>query len=508
MTRPVALIVLDGFGLAPAGPGNAVSLAATPNFDRFWRDWPRARLHASGRAVGLPEGQIGNSEVGHMNLGGGRVVMQSLTLIDSQIESGEFHRNRALLDTMDAARGRALHLLGLVSRGGVHSDLEHLLALLELARREFDGPVYIHAFTDGRDTAPQSGLGYLSELQAAIAGDQNVRIASVCGRYFAMDRDNRWERTKLAFDAIVCGQADHTANDALEAIELAYRRGETDEFVAPTVIAGADGPLGPVRDGDGVIYFNFRADRARQLTYALVGGADWNGFERCHRPRIRFCSMMQYDRAIAAEFAFALPELRPSLAEVLSGAGLSQYHTAETEKYAHVTYFFNAKQEDPFPGEEHVLIPSPKVATYDLQPQMSAPELTATTLARIRDANDDFILVNFANPDMVGHTGVIEAAVQACEASDSGMGALVDAVLAKGGAALVLADHGNAEVMLDDQGLPHTAHTSNPVPCILIGAGRRTLRPEGVLGDVAPTVLELLGVPVPPQMTGRSLLAD
>ncbi|HEX7003311.1 MAG TPA: 2,3-bisphosphoglycerate-independent phosphoglycerate mutase [Trueperaceae bacterium] len=508
MPRPVALIVLDGFGLAPEGPGNAVALADTPNFDRYRREWPHTTLLASGKAVGLPEGQIGNSEVGHMNLGAGRVVMQSLTYIQEQIESGAFFRNPVLRELM--AEGRRLHLLGLVSRGGVHSDLEHLLALLELARREYDGEVFIHAFTDGRDTPPQSGLGYLRELEEAIVSrGARARVATVSGRYYAMDRDRRWERIERAYDAVVCGRSSRSARSSVAAIDAAYERGETDEFIEPTVITTEDGePLGAIQDGDSVIFFNFRADRARQLTSALLGGSDWNEFGRCKAPQIRFASLMQYDRESSAPFAFELPELRPSLAEVISGAGLRQYHTAETEKYAHVTYFFNAKRERPHEGEEHHLVPSPKVATYDLKPEMSASELAAATVSRIRERNDDFILVNFANPDMVGHTGVLEAAVEACEASDQGMGEVVEAVLAKSGAAIVLADHGNAEVMVDEKGEPHTAHTTNPVPCILVGVSRVGLRQGGVLGDVAPTVLELLGVEVPTQMTGRSLLAS
>ncbi|MEX2541938.1 MAG: 2,3-bisphosphoglycerate-independent phosphoglycerate mutase [Trueperaceae bacterium] len=509
MTRPVALIILDGFGLAADGPGNAVTRASTPSFDRYWRESPRTRLEASGKAVGLPAGQIGNSEVGHMNLGAGRVVMQSLTWIDSLIESGEFDRNTVLADALAAGSGGALHLLGLVSRGGVHSDLEHLLALVDLARRDSAGPVYIHAFSDGRDTAPRSGLGYVSELEEAIAeAGGGARVASVTGRYFAMDRDKRWERTSRAFDALVCGKAPFTAASGREAVQAAYDRGETDEFIEPTVIVEGAEPVARIGDGDSLIYFNFRADRARQLTYALTGGDDWNEFERCRRPRVSFASFMQYDADLSTPFAFTPPGARPCLAEAISHAGLRQYHTAETEKYAHVTYFFNGKQEEPLEGEVRELVPSPRVATYDLQPEMSAPELTERTLARIRGFDDDFILVNYANPDMVGHTGVFEAAVTACEASDAGMGRLVEAVAAKGGVALVLADHGNAETMLDEVGRPHTAHTTNPVPCLLIGAGNFRLRDGGVLGDVAPTILELMGLPAPKEMTGRSLISN
>lgn len=510
--KPVALLILDGFGLAPAGPGNAVSLARTPTFDRIWRDYPHTELTASGRAVGLPEGQMGNSEVGHMNLGAGRVVMQSLSFIQNAIDDGSFFENAVLTKAFDAAQGHALHLMGLVSNGGVHADLRHLFALLELAKRRGAGPVYVHVFSDGRDTPPDSGRRFVDELERRIAQvDTGAAIASVSGRYYAMDRDKRWERTRLAYEAVVCGRSERTAHSASEAVEAAYQRGETDEFIQPTVITADDGaPLGEIHDGDAVVFFNFRADRARQLSYALLGGPDWDAFERCRHARVHFASLMQYDRELDAPYAFELPGLTHVLGEVVSEAGLRQYHTAETEKYAHVTYFFNAKREELYPGEEHVLVPSPKVATYDLQPEMSAPELTDTTVQRLKEVDDDFLLLNYANPDMVGHTGVLRAAIAACEAADSGLGQLLEALLAKGGAAIILADHGNAEVMVEADGSPHTAHTTNPVPCVLVcndpevkGA---TLRSGGVLGDVAPTLLELLGLEQPTEMTGRSLL--
>jgi len=510
--KPVALFILDGFGLAPAGPGNAVSLARTPTFDRIWRDYPHTELTASGRAVGLPEGQMGNSEVGHLNLGAGRVVMQSLSFIQNAIDDGSFFENPVLTKAFDAAEGHALHLMGLVSNGGVHADLRHVFALLELAERRGTGPVYVHVFTDGRDTPPDSGRRFVTELEERIARlDTSAAVASVSGRYFAMDRDKRWERTRLAYEAVVCGRSEHTARSASEAVEAAYRRGETDEFIQPTVLTTEDGaPVGEIHNGDGVVFFNFRADRARQLTYALLGGPDWNAFERCRHPRVHYASLMQYDRELDAPFAFELPVLPHVLGEVVSEAGLRQYHTAETEKYAHVTYFFNAKREEPYPGEERMLVPSPKVATYDLQPQMSAPELTDATVRRLKDADDDFLLLNYANPDMVGHTGVLRAAIAACEAADTGLGRLLEALLAKGGAAIIIADHGNAEVMVEADGSPHTAHTTNPVPCVLVTDDpelrRRTLRSGGVLGDVAPTLLELLGLEQPAEMTGRSLL--
>ncbi|MCC6310922.1 MAG: 2,3-bisphosphoglycerate-independent phosphoglycerate mutase [Trueperaceae bacterium] len=522
MTNPVALIILDGFGLAPAGPGNAVALARTPVFDRLWRERPHTQLQASGPAVGLPEGQMGNSEVGHLNLGAGRVVKQSLTYIQGLIDDGSFYTNPVLLRTFAAARGHTLHLLGLVSDGGVHSDLKHLLALLELAGRERLARVRVHAFTDGRDSPPDGGVRYLATLEEALArlreAGCDARVATVCGRYYAMDRDRRWERTKLAYDLIVCARGEYTAGSAVAAAEAAYARGETDEFIRPTVITTDSTPSedgaaddGAVRDGDAVLYFNFRTDRARQLSHALVGDDGWGGFERCRTPRTTFASLMEYDKELHVPFAFSVPPVLETLPEVLAEAGLKQYHTAETEKYAHVTYFFDAQREEQQVGEERRMVASPKVATYDLQPEMSARELAALTAARLRERDDNFVLVNFANPDMVGHTGVIAAAVEACEVVDACLGEVLDAVLARGGAAIVLADHGNAEKMLEADGSPHTAHTTNPVPCVLVSddpaLANARLRPGGILGDVAPTVLELLGVPQPPQMTGKSLLA-
>ncbi|HEX7040520.1 MAG TPA: 2,3-bisphosphoglycerate-independent phosphoglycerate mutase [Trueperaceae bacterium] len=503
------LVVLDGFGLAPAGPGNAVDLAHTPCFDAIWRAGPRTTLEASGNAVGLPAGQMGNSEVGHMNIGAGRRVVQSLTYVQERIEDGGFFANPVLLETYEAARAGTLHLLGLVSDGGVHSDLGHLLALLDLAARLRLPRVRVHAFTDGRDSAPDGAPGYLAAVEGKLAevarAGVDARIATVSGRYYAMDRDRRWDRTARAYDAVVCGRAEHAAPTAAEAVGAAYARGETDEFVVPTVVGAPEA----MRDGDAVFFFNFRADRARQLTYALTQPG-FDGFPRCATPRVRFASLMEYDRELGLPYAFALPPLTRGLSEVVSGAGLRQYHTAETEKYAHVTYFFNLQREEPFPGEERLLVPSPKVATYDLQPEMSAPALTDATVARIDQGVDDLVLINYANPDMVGHTGVLEAAVRACEAVDRGLGRLLAAWRARGGTAVVIADHGNAEQMLTAAGEPHTAHTSNPVPCVLVSddpaVASLRLREGGALGDVAPTVLELMGLPQPDEMTGRSLI--
>lgn len=504
--RPVALVILDGFGLAEPGPGNAVEAARTPVFDRIRREAPFARLEASGPAVGLPEGQMGNSEVGHMNLGAGRVVRQSLAFVQDAIDSGELARNPVLAGLVEAAGGGTLHLMGLVSRGGVHSDLRHVVGLVDAARRLGVRHVRVHAFTDGRDTAPDSGRGFLRELVDALeASGIDARVATVIGRYRAMDRDRRWERTEEAYRAIVRGEAPHRAGSADEAIAAAYERGETDEFVRATVIVDGEGPVGPVRDGDAVLFFNFRADRARQLSHALVDDA-FDGFDRGGRPRIAFASLMPYDATLDAPWLLEMPPVERPLAQVLAEAGRTQYHTAETEKYPHVTYFFNAKVEPPFEGEQRRIVPSPKVATYDLQPEMSAGELTDATVERLRTHDDDFVLINYANPDMVGHTGSIPAAIAACEAVDEGLGRVLEAVREKGGAAIVLADHGNAERMLTEEGTPHTAHTTNPVPCVLVGAGDARLREGGVLGDVAPTILALMGLPQPAEMTGRSLL--
>ncbi len=509
--RPIALIILDGFGLGPEVESNAVYRADTPTFDRLWREWPHTRLIASGRQVGLPEGQMGNSEVGHLNLGAGRIVMQSLTYIHHLMETGEFYTNAALTVAMDtAAKGKRLHVMGLTSRGGVHSDLEHLFGVLDMAERRGVADIVLHLFTDGRDVPPDSGRTYVGEVVDYLkAHPGRGRVASVTGRYYAMDRDNRWERVSQAYDVVVDGKAEHTATEALAAVEAAYARGETDEFIKPTVLLGPDGlPLGKMSDGDSVIFFNFRADRGRELTYALMGGAEWNSFPRGRRVEgLNYCSLTEYDASWHLPYAFAVPSLDKPLAEVISQAGLHQYHTAETEKYPHVTYFFNAKIEQPYPGETRELVASPKVATYDLQPEMSAPELTEKTVERILSGQDDFILINFANPDMVGHTGVLEAAIKACEATDRGLQRIVEAMEARGGGYVIVADHGNCEVMRQENGEPHTAHTTNMVPMIVGGAfSVSALKEGGILADVAPTILELLGIPIPVEMTGRSLL--
>ena len=506
----VALLILDGFGLAPPGPGNAVALAHTPNFDRYWNEYPHTELAASGLAVGLPEGQMGNSEVGHLNLGAGRVVRQSLTYIQQQIDSGEFAKNPVLREAYTLKSGQALHLLGLVSRGGVHSDMGHLFGLLELAKQLGTGPVYIHAFTDGRDTAPDSGLGYLAELQAKIeALAHDIQIGSVSGRYYAMDRDKRWERVKRAFEAVVCGQSEVSAESASGAITAAYARGETDEFISPTVITRRGQPVATMSDGDSLFYFNFRADRVRQLSHALMD-SEFGGFVRCRNPKLRYASLMRVADDLPFPYAFSLPSLDNPLPDVLAAAGKTQYHTAETEKYPHVTYFFNAAREAQVKGETRVMVPSPKVATYDLQPEMSAEGVCRAVERGIVQGPYRFILVNFANPDMVGHTGVIPAAVKAVEKVDGCLGRIMDRVAERAGewVALVTADHGNCEKMLQEDGSPHTAHTTEPVDFFVFdpAGGVRLAADRGRLADVAPTVLACMGIPQPREMTGKSLV--
>jgi 2,3-bisphosphoglycerate-independent phosphoglycerate mutase len=497
----LALVILDGWGLAEPGPGNAISLAETPVFDRLWGRYPHTQLSAQGRDVGLPEGQMGNSEVGHLNLGAGAIVKQDLARLDDAIADGSFFENEALLAACERARnsprGR-LHLLGLVSDGGVHSGWEHLEATIELAAQEGVPDVVFHAFTDGRDTLPHGGKGYLEELERWLR--QAGRIATVSGRYYAMDRDTRWERTKLAYDAIVHAQGLRAAN-AGEAIEASYERGETDEFVKPTVIGDYDGAAA----GDVAIFVNFRPDRARQLTRALAEPG-FDEFSRAGAPALDLTTMTEYRKGWPYPVAF--PEQRPrtTLAETIAGAGEAQLHVAETEKYAHVTYFFNGGREQELAGEERCLVDSPRdVPTYDHKPEMSAAAAADAFVSRWNANSYRFGIINFANPDMVGHTGVIPAAVEAVEAVDAQFGKVVDAVTAKGGACVVTADHGNCDNMLEPDGSPNTAHSLNPVPLMVTCEGLR-LRNGGILADVAPTALDLLGIPQPGAMTGRSLI--
>lgn len=493
--RPVVLCVLDGWGIAPDGPGNAVTRAATPRMDELFRRYPHARLEASGRAVGLPDGVMGNSEVGHLTMGAGYVQYQELVRISDAIRDRTFFRNEALLEACRAARGGTLHLLGLLSTGGVHADLSHLDALTELARRQGVGRVAYHCFLDGRDMPPRSALDLLSRVAAPIA--------TIHGRYYAMDRDKRWERTERSFRAIVDAEGPRAAS-AEAAVRECYARAECrDELLGPRVI----GEGAPVADGDTVVFFNFRPDRARQLTRAFIeeGFAE---FSPPRRPRdLSFVTFTDLRLDLPqVRIAFPAQELTP-LAQVLAERGLRQFHTAETEKYAHVTYFFNGGREPPFPGEERVLVPSPKVATYDLRPEMSAAEVARTLAEAVATGDHDFAVVNIANPDMVGHTGDIAAALRAMAATDEAVGQVVQATLAAGGAVLLTADHGNAEEMLFPDGGVNTQHSVNPVPVVLIAAGAEGvgLR-DGELRDVAPTLLELLGMPAPDRMTGRSLI--
>jgi 2,3-bisphosphoglycerate-independent phosphoglycerate mutase len=511
----VVLLILDGWGHRDDPADNALAQADLPHWRRLWATRPHTLIHTEGRYVGLPDGQMGNSEVGHMNLGAGRIVYQDLTRIDAAIEDGSFFDNPELRAACAAAKAgdKTLHVMGLLSPGGVHSHQRHIFAMLRLAHREQVPHVAVHAFLDGRDTPPRSAQPSLDALQAECdalnaASSGSMRIASIGGRYYAMDRDQRWERLHRAWDAIVNAQSEFRALDARSALAAAYARGENDEFVAPTVIDGAQ----PFADGDAVVFMNFRADRARQLTAAFVSPA-FEGFGEAgggvRRPKLsRFVCLTEYDAKLPAAVAFAPDDLRHTLGELLAEAGLSQLRIAETEKYAHVTFFFSGGRETPFAGEERILVPSPKVATYDLQPAMSLPELTARLVDAIASDRFDVIVCNIANPDMVGHSGDLQAAILAAQAVDIAIGAVDAAVRARHGALVITADHGNLEMMRDPvTGQPHTAHTVGPVPLVYVGERKNAaLRGGGALRDVAPTLLDLLGLPQPPEMTGRSLL--
>jgi len=500
--RPVMLMILDGWGWREEIENNAVLLADKPNFDRLWATSPHAFLKTSGLDVGLPGGQMGNSEVGHLNLGAGRVVMQDLPRINQAIADGSIEtvlEASGLIAALKASGG-ACHLLGLVSPGGVHAHQDHAVALAQILVRH-GIPVRIHVFSDGRDTPPQSAAEYVAAFSAALP--PAARIATLSGRYFAMDRDNRWERVEQAWRAMVLGEG-RLFRDAQSAIAAAYAQGTTDEFILPAVI----GDYAGMRDGDGLLSFNFRSDRIREILAAMLQPS-FAGFARPRQPVLaKAVSMTAY----SAELSPLMPALfQPhtlanGLGETVSRAGLAQVRMAETEKYPHVTYFFNGGEETPYPGEERIMVPSPKVATYDLQPEMSAPELTQRAVEAIESGRYDLVVLNFANPDMVGHTGVLSAAIKAVETVDAGLGRITDAILAVGGAVLVTADHGNCELMVDPvTGEPHTAHTTNPVPIMLVGGGASALA-DGRLGDIAPTLLALMGLPQPAEMTGRSLL--
>jgi 2,3-bisphosphoglycerate-independent phosphoglycerate mutase len=491
MTVPqVALVILDGWGLAPDGPGNAISLADTPVFDKLWAEHAHTQLTAKGEAVGLPEGQMGNSEVGHLNLGAGAIVPQDLARIDKAVQDGSLAENEVLREAMrDAPR---VHLIGLVSTGGVHSSERHLKALVELAGEWGVQDLVVHAFTDGRDTSPTSGARSLAELEGWLDGIG--RVGSVIGRYFAMDRDERWDRTEKAIDLLVHGKGEHHADTAEEAAKAAYERDETDEFITATTVGDEDSTIRP---GDSVIAFNFRPDRMRQITRKLVEEG----------PVDRYTTMAEYDEDW--DYPVLFPPERPAItiAQVISGRGLKQLHVAETEKYAHVTYFFNGGEEDPYDGETRELVPSPRdVPTYDKKPEMSARGAAGAFVEHWNSDEPAFAIINFANPDMVGHTGVIEAAVTAVETVDECLGRVVEAVHGSGGACVITADHGNCDHMLEDDGSVNTAHSLNPVPLIVTADGA-ALDGEGILADVAPTILALLGIDQPPEMTGRSLLA-
>ncbi|KRD82857.1 2,3-bisphosphoglycerate-independent phosphoglycerate mutase [Bacillus sp. Root147] len=506
--KPVALIILDGFALRDEDKGNAVTHAKKPNFDRFWNEYPHATLQASGEAVGLPEGQMGNSEVGHLNIGAGRIVYQSLTRVNVAIREGEFEQNETLLAAVKHAKekGTNLHLFGLLSDGGVHSHIEHLYALLRLAKSEGLEKVYIHGFLDGRDVAPQSAETYLKELNEKIEEYGVGEIATLSGRYYSMDRDKRWERVEKSYRAMVYGEGP-SYTSAEECVKDSYENGIYDEFVLPSVITKEDGsPVATIQDEDAVIFYNFRPDRAIQISNTFTN-EDFRSFDRGekHPKNLHFVCLTHFSETVDGYVAFKPINLDNTLGEVLSQNNLKQLRIAETEKYPHVTFFMSGGREAEFPGETRILIDSPKVATYDLKPEMSAYEVTDALLAEIEGDKQDAILLNFANPDMVGHSGMLEPTVKAIETVDECLGKIVDAILAKGGTAIITADHGNADEVITLEGNPMTAHTTNPVPVIVTKQGLE-LREDGILGDLAPTMLTLLDVAQPKEMTGKTLI--
>lgn len=503
--KPVLLMILDGFGLTDKKDGNAVTAAYKPNIDKLWQNYPHTQISASGKSVGLPEGQMGNSEVGHLNIGAGRVVYQSLTRITKSIENGDFFKNPEINKAMDNAsrNNSTLHLLGLLSPGGVHSHINHLKGLLKLAKQKGLQKVYVHAFLDGRDVPPASAKTYIEDIEDFMKETGVGKIATVSGRYYAMDRDKRWERIQLAYNALVLGKGE-TAESAIEAVEKSYKDNKTDEFVLPTVVVKDKDTV--IKNNDSVIFFNFRPDRARELTRA-INDRVFDGFSR-GRLKLTFVTMTEYDSTIeGVDVAFKNETYVNTLGEYISSIGKKQLRIAETEKYAHVTFFFNGGVEKPNPGEDRVLIPSPKVATYDMQPEMSAYTVTEKLLGKLDEDKYDLIILNFANPDMVGHTGVFDAAKRAIEAVDVCVGKIMDKILGKDGVAFVTADHGNAEQMIDySTGKPMTAHTTDPVPFIYVAKDAKPLRDSGILADIAPTILQVMGVEIPKEMTGKSLL--
>lgn len=508
MKKPTMLMILDGFGCSPAKYGNAIFNANKPNLDKLFSQYPHTLLGASGLDVGLPEGQMGNSEVGHLNIGAGRIVYQELTKITKSIKEGPFFENPVLNKAIDNVKNNnsSLHLLGLLSDGGVHSHMLHLNAIIELAIKKSVDKVYIHAFLDGRDVTPRSALKYVEVLEDYLHQAGVGQIASISGRYYAMDRDNRWERVQLAYDAMTLGIG-QTADTAVAAIENAYNREENDEFVKPTVILSGNKPIALVEENDSMIMFNFRPDRAREITRSFVDHG-FGGFERSKAfSKIHYVCFTQYDADMPnVEVAFPPQSLKNTLGEYLSDLGLHQLRIAETEKYAHVTFFFNGGVEEPNPNEDRILIPSPKVATYDLKPEMSAYEVADKVVEEINAEKYDVIILNFANPDMVGHTGIIPAAVNAIETVDTCVGKVVKAIRSKQGNLLLTADHGNADKMLDETGNPVTAHSTNKVPFMIISDQNIALRDDGILADIAPSMLQLMNIPVPKEMTGRTLI--
>ena len=516
ITRPVVLIILDGWGINPKKEGNAIAFAKLPVYNSLLKKYPNTTLNACGEAVGLPDGQMGNSEVGHLNIGAGRVVYQDLTRIDLSIKISDFYSNNAFLDAIRKAKekGSALHLLGLVSDGGVHSHIHHLFALLKMAKDEGLKDVFIHAFLDGRDTPPKSGINYMQTLERRLKEIGIGRIASISGRYYAMDRDKRWDRVEKAYNAMVIGEGERNSS-SIKAIEESYEKGITDEFVLPTVIVDEkDKPIAAIRDNDSVIFFNFRADRAREITAALAVD-NFSGFSRKTKPELStFVTMTAYNDEFNLPAAFPPVRLTNILGEVISKAGLKQLRISETEKYAHVTYFFNGGDEKAFEGEDRMLIQSPRdIPTYDKKPEMSADEVTDEVIRQIKSKKYGFIVINYANADMVGHTGILEAAIKAVEKVDECLGRLLDAVKKNNGIAIITSDHGDADQMIDyETGQPHTAHTMNPVPFILVDDNvdaRRAaplLREKGIFADIAPTILELMDIPKPVDMTGVSLI--
>lgn len=506
MKKPTALIIMDGWGQSNCRTGNAVEMANTPNYDRLLEKYPHTLIAASGLDVGLPEGQMGNSEVGHLNIGAGRVIYQELTRITKSILDGDFYENPELLGAMHHAKqhGTKLHTWGLLSDGGVHSHIEHLKALIKMAKQEGVENIYVHAFMDGRDTSPTSGISYVRELEAFMTEINYGVIATVSGRYYSMDRDKRWERIEKSYNMLVKGEG-VKAESAIAVFEASYEQGVTDEFILPTVLVKNGAPIATVSENDAIIFFNFRPDRAREITRAIVD-VDFDGFERTYFPT-KYVGFTQYDKTILnIEIAYKQQSIDNTLGQYLAKLGKTQLRIAETEKYAHVTFFFNGGIEAPNEGEDRMLVNSPKVATYDLKPEMSAYEMTDKLLAEIDRDYYDFIVINYANPDMVGHTGIISAAIKAVEVVDTCVGKIVAKLEEKGGSFIITADHGNAEQMLTDRGEPMTAHSTNKVPCIVGGAGDVKLSEKGRLCDLTPTLLELMKIEVPVEMTGKSIL--